>query len=123
MSVYRLTLEADRQLTEIWRYTAGRWGVRQADDYLAALEATCEKAAATPSLLRPRADLSPDLGAIKSGSHMVFARIDSDGVLLIVSILHGAWMQRVTYRQARGNSAYEKVSAVSPASSFARVAR
>ena len=88
MKGYRLTEAADKHLQEIWRYTRDRWGVPQANAYLAAIEASLDAAIKAPALLRPRPELGDGLMARRALSHVVYGIVQDD-VLIVVAVLHG----------------------------------
>jgi toxin ParE1/3/4 len=49
---YKIAESAANDLKEIWHYTADRYGEAQANQYLAALKAGCEKIAEAPDRWR-----------------------------------------------------------------------
>ncbi|HYD88918.1 MAG TPA: type II toxin-antitoxin system RelE/ParE family toxin [Vitreimonas sp.] len=87
MKGYRLTAAADTHLQEIWRFTRDRWNAKQANDYLAAIEAALDSAIKTPSLLRPRAELGAGMLARRAQSHVVYGFMEDD-ILIVVAVLH-----------------------------------
>ncbi len=50
MANYKLTPEADTDLTEIWQHGFKRWGLKQANTYLLQLEERFEKLFKFPGL-------------------------------------------------------------------------
>jgi toxin ParE1/3/4 len=87
MKAYRLTVAADGQLQEIWRYSRDRWGAAQANAYFAVVEAALHAAIKTPALLRPRADLGEAIVARKVGSHVAYGFVHEE-VFVVVAVLH-----------------------------------
>jgi toxin ParE1/3/4 len=80
---------ADRQLTDIWRYSRRQWGEAKADKYVAALYDAVRLAAAGRRHMQPRPDVRADLNMIRSGSHHIYVALEHDAdVLHVVAILH-----------------------------------
>ncbi|MGH6949507.1 MAG: type II toxin-antitoxin system RelE/ParE family toxin [Vitreimonas sp.] len=88
MKGYRLTEKADAHLQEIWRHSRERWGKKQADAYLADIDAALTMAIATPSLLRPRPELGDGVVARRARSHVVYGFV-ADDTLVVIAVLHG----------------------------------
>lgn len=85
---YRLTPAAERDLMEIWRYTARQWSLEQAETYQDGLVAAFEGLAAgqkqgRPVELRRKGYLSYAVGA-----HVVYFR-DTGREIIVVRVLHG----------------------------------
>jgi len=55
------------------------------------LESRCQRLAREPQLRRPYAD-DPSYWRALAGKHAIFYRVDTDGSLLIVRILHTAML-------------------------------
>lgn len=90
MSGVRLSRRARADLISIWRYSARTWSSKQADSYLAFLEARISQAAANPRLFRLRPDVGQsNIYAVRARSHVVFATPEEDGGWMIVAVLHG----------------------------------
>jgi toxin ParE1/3/4 len=83
----RLTPLATRDLSEIWDYTAARWGAAQADTYLRRLWHDLQTVAERPRLGRAIPDIRPGCFRFRSGSQVLFYRIADEGVV-VVRILH-----------------------------------
>ena len=86
MTGYTLTQAADADLEQIGRYTEKRWGLAQAEHYLLAFEAAFINLTLYPDTGRPVPDRVGYL-RIECGSHVVFYRKQTTGVL-IVRVLH-----------------------------------
>lgn len=88
MPKYVVLPEAAEDLTRIGRFTAEKWGVRQAERYLSTLQATFRLLAERPSAGRDRSD---DIGAgymsFVQGSHVIYFKKTDNGVA-IAAILH-----------------------------------
>ncbi len=85
---YRLSPAAERDLMEIWRYTAHQWSLEQAETYQDGLVAAFEGLAAgrkqgRPMELRRKGYLSYAVGA-----HVVYFR-DIGPEIIVVRVLHG----------------------------------
>lgn len=84
MTHYALSPKARRDITDIWLYTADRWGVDQADDYIAQIEEDLRKAATGLRVAQP----IDELWKIRSSQHLcVFAK-EGDGLVWVIRILH-----------------------------------
>jgi len=87
MSDYRLTRHAHADLSDIWRYSAEKWGVAQADAYLTALAACFQHAADAPETGQDRKAFYPGMRSLRSGRHLVFYLADDAGIV-IARVLH-----------------------------------
>ena len=87
MAEYRLTEKAEEDLIAIWLWTAGRWSEAQADRYLAALEACCEKIAAGHLQGRPVEGLE-QVRFHRCERHLVFCTAPGAQPLAVLAILH-----------------------------------
>jgi toxin ParE1/3/4 len=88
MTVYRLRPSAEADLANIWRYTAERWGIAQAESYFRTIIATLDALAATPTLGRSCDEIRAGYRRRSVGVHVVFYRIERDHID-IARILHG----------------------------------
>ena len=86
---YRFTAYARDDLRDIAAYTRDRWGDTQCDRYLTSLEWRCLQLAQEPRLRRPYDD-DPSYWRALAGKHAIFYRVEADGSLLVVRILHAA---------------------------------
>jgi toxin ParE1/3/4 len=87
MSRYILSPRTRRDLDEIWEYTAGRWGPKQAEDYIRLLQGAIETVAEEPRRGRACDEVRVGYHKYPAGSHMVFYRI-GNGYIDVVRILH-----------------------------------
>lgn len=87
MARYFLTDRAERDLLEIARFTQERWGRRQRDHYMRALEERIRALAAHPDSGRRREDIGPGVRTSLYGPHLIAYRVLSDGVE-IARVLH-----------------------------------
>lgn len=84
MTHYALSPAARRDITDIWLYTADRWGVDQADDYVGQIEEDLRKVAAGLRVAQP----IDDLWKIRSGHHLCVFAAEGDGLVWVIRILH-----------------------------------
>jgi toxin ParE1/3/4 len=84
---YKLSRPADRDLEEIWDYTAAEWSVRQAKKYLEQIEKTLLRLVKDPGLGRARPDLETDLLFYRQGEHYIIYGYNETH-LLVARILH-----------------------------------
>ena len=78
---------ARADLRDIWRNTAERWSVRQAEAYSRALVAFFDILAEEPGMARERLDLNPSVRIHPYKSHLVIFRAD-DTQLEVLRVLH-----------------------------------
>jgi toxin ParE1/3/4 len=83
----QLSRQAEADLLHIGNYTLDRWGERQADKYLAELEACCHRLAEAALLGRSCSHIRPGLHCIEQGSHVIFYRSVPE-TIFISRILH-----------------------------------
>lgn len=83
----KVSQAASEDLTAIWRYTAARWGLDQADHYVDAFEDTFNALLATPEMARERPEFSPPVRIHPSGAHIVIYLVDG-ATLVILRVLH-----------------------------------
>ncbi len=87
MARYRLTPKADRDLTQIWRYTNENWGKAQANEHLQLLESRFLMLLRHPKSGRARDEVRRGYRSLPVENHVIFYRvIDND--IEIVRILH-----------------------------------
>lgn len=85
---YRLSPQAQRDLEDIWRYTAERWSAGQADRYTDALARTFDTLLAMPEIARERREFDPPVRVHPSAHHLIVYRIANDH-LAILRVLGG----------------------------------
>ncbi len=85
---YRTTLEADRDIIEIYVLGAQHFGVAQSDRYVDELFDTFELLAENPQMARERRELNPPMRLHPFHAHLI-AYLVRDGDILIVRVLHG----------------------------------
>ena len=87
MAAFRFSCLAEADLLSIGAYTLRTWGEEQAIRYLDELELCCQRLAENPAAGRSCADVRPGLRRMKHGKHVVFFRIDPEGIV-VSRILH-----------------------------------
>lgn len=87
MTRYLLRPRAQRDLEEIWEYTATNWSTGQAATYIRQIQHSCDLIADDPRIGRPCDDIRVGYRKFRSGSHFLFYRSAKDGVEM-VRILH-----------------------------------
>ena len=78
LTSYRLTPAAQNDLADIWRYTAQRWSMIQADRYTDILEDTLERLLFMPEMARERPEFDPPVRIHPSADHLIIYRIEKD---------------------------------------------
>lgn len=87
MNRFRLTPAAQRDLSEIWDFTEGRWSASQAESYLRDMQNAIERVAADPDRGRPVDDIRQGYRRYAIGSHLVFYVQRGDRID-VIRILH-----------------------------------
>ena len=87
MTRFLLRPRAQRDIDEIWNYTATTWSPAQAEIYIRQIQGACEALASNPRLGRPCEDVRARYRKYRSGSHFIFYLAFDDGVD-VVRILH-----------------------------------
>jgi toxin ParE1/3/4 len=88
VSRYLLSPAAQADLEHIWDYTADRWDADQAEEYLRELQRTIERVAVNPRIGHACDEIRPGYLKFAAGSHMLFYRVTTDGVVDVVRVLH-----------------------------------
>lgn len=88
MSGFLLSPAARADFTEIWDYTASRWGVDQAERYVRELTAACQGLADRRLTGRTIDDIRAGYSKLSVGSHFLFYRLTDTGLINIVRVLH-----------------------------------
>ncbi len=86
---YRLSQEADRDLENIFDYTAHEFGINQAVFYVSGFEEVFMSLSANPGLGRKRDEIKNGLRSFVKESHIIFYRVLKNHIR-IVRILHGS---------------------------------
>lgn len=88
MTGARLTPAAQRDLSSIWDYTAGRWDLRQAETYIGEIRAAIERVADDFRRGSACDDIRDGYLRYSIGSHLLFYRQRRRGGVDIIRILH-----------------------------------
>jgi toxin ParE1/3/4 len=89
MANYHLTNKAVEDLTNIWEYTVDMWSEQQADNYYNILINSCHKITENPRLYGAKyEEIADGLLGYRSGRHIIFYRILTNGDILVIRILH-----------------------------------
>jgi toxin ParE1/3/4 len=84
---FRLAPRTERDLEEIWRYTAEQWSFEQTERYLDNPIAAMTALADAPSRGRSAEHIRPGYRRRNTGAHVIFYRPASHGIT-VVRILH-----------------------------------
>lgn len=87
MKGYVLSPAAQRDLDEIWDFSAATWSPAQANRYVEQIRAACEKLGAGKSRGRSIDDIRPGYWKLAVKSHFLFYRVIDD-VIDVVRVLH-----------------------------------
>lgn len=75
-------------LSNIWRYTANKWSIKQADKYYNILTSFCKNIATNPFLYGMKYDeIIDELFGTNIKEHIVFYKINNNEII-IIRILH-----------------------------------
>ncbi len=80
---YRLAPRALDDLDDIWRYSAEKWSIAQADRYIDELVRMFETIAAMPELARERKEFTPPVRIHAHESHLIIYTIAEDHVAIL----------------------------------------
>jgi toxin ParE1/3/4 len=88
MSGVVLSPRAKSDLSHVWDYTLAKWGIDQAEKYVRDLWAAIEEQASDLTKSVDIGDVRKGYRKIRAGSHVVFFKVKSDGLIDVVRILH-----------------------------------
>ena len=80
---YKLTAEADNDLTDIYVDGFRTFGERQAEKYFSELESCFELLANAPLICRERIEFTPPVRIHHRGRHLIIYIIQDDRILII----------------------------------------
>ncbi len=86
-SGFRLTRDAQNDLTAIRRYTVDTWGLKQSRSYLQGMRETIELLAEFPGQGIARLDAGEGVCSVPYGSHMLYYRLEKEQ-LVVFAVLH-----------------------------------
>ena len=87
MKFYELSLDADKDLEDIYIYTIQTFGEQQAIIYLETIEAVLSEICTNPEIGRVRTEVRAELRSISCLSHIIFYRILTDRIR-VLRVLH-----------------------------------
>lgn len=87
MASYRLSNEADADITAIAEYTLANWSEAQVDQYLLGLHEKLQRLPGNPSSGKSVDDLKPGYLRYRYRRHMIFYKGAPDGIF-VVRVLH-----------------------------------
>jgi toxin ParE1/3/4 len=87
---FQLTEQAERDVIQIYRYTAEAFGLAQADAYHQRLKLTFQIIGDQPHLARERREISPPVRVHPCGAHIILYTIAPNEAALIVRVRHGS---------------------------------
>ncbi len=87
MTAYKLQPEAEKDLEDIWHYTAKKWGVEQAMQYVDALDEAFQFLADNPLAARERFEFSPAVRIHPFKKHLIIY-IGNENAVTIIRLLH-----------------------------------
>lgn len=85
---YVLSRGAAADLRDIARYTLVKWGARQCQAYIAALEDKATSLALGQGVFKDMGEVLPGLRVAACGKHFIFCMPQSNGPAIILAILH-----------------------------------
>lgn len=88
MTVYVLSPRAIEDLSEIWDFSADRWGVDQEDRYVRQIATACRDLAEDRRKGRDAGDIRAGYFRYAVGSHELFYRFGEKRSMEVVRILH-----------------------------------
>jgi toxin ParE1/3/4 len=80
---YRLAPRALADLDDIWRFSAEKWSIEQADRYIDDLVRIFETIATMPTLARERSEFKPPVRIHVHESHLIVYMIAEDYVQIL----------------------------------------
>lgn len=86
---YELSLQADKDLEDIFDYTVDKFGITQAIAYVSGFEEVFMNLASNAELGRRREEIRPGLRSLVNERHVVFYRIMKSHIR-IVRVLHAS---------------------------------
>ena len=85
--VYKLSKQAEQDLTAIWEYTVEQWNEAQADAYLQAIQSAMRLLIDNPEIGTSRENIRTGYRSHCFGKHIIFYRSYSYGIR-VIRILH-----------------------------------
>lgn len=83
LAAYWLTPAAQRDLEDIWLYTAQTWSMAQADRYTDIIEDTFDRLLFMPEMARERREFDPPVRIHPSAEHLIIYRVEEDQLVIL----------------------------------------
>ena len=87
-SKYKISKSALNDLKKIWSYTLNKWSKEQAERYYSKIIEEINYLSNHPNFGKQLDDVRKDYKCSKVKSHIIFYRINKNGIIEIVRILH-----------------------------------
>ena len=81
--------QAIDDLNNIWKYTAEKWSINQANTYYASIQRACSSIGENPTIGKAYEDVMSNLLGLRTGKHIIFYLTGSTDRIEIIRILHG----------------------------------
>lgn len=94
MAELRLSRRAASDLAEIADYTISEFGIDQARRYRDQFQACFQSLLDNPQLGRSAEEVAPGLRRIRQQAHVVFYRVERDGLLIVRVLQHSMDFER-----------------------------
>ena len=88
MRPFLLTSAARKDIVDIGRFTAEKWGKRQRDKYLKQLDDSFKLLARQPEIGCDADDIKLGYKKFSQGSHIIFYRAGTESKIVVIRILH-----------------------------------
>ena len=90
MPPFLVTAAARKDIIDIGRFSAEKWGKRQRNKYLKELDDAFRLLARQPEIGRDAKDIKPGYKKYTQGSHIIFYREGSESKIVVIRILHNS---------------------------------
>ncbi|QFT95206.1 Toxin ParE4 (plasmid) [Roseovarius sp. THAF9] len=80
---YQLTPAAQRDLEDIWLYTAQTWSMAQADRYTDIMEDTFDRLLFMPEMARERQEFNPPVRIHPIAEHLIIYQVERDQLVIL----------------------------------------
>ena len=90
MPPFLLTSAARKDIIDIGRFTAEKWGKPQRNKYLKQLDDAFRLLARQPDIGRDAEAIKPGYKKFSQGSHIIFYRAGTESKIVVIRILHNS---------------------------------
>lgn len=80
---YQLSPAAQRDMEDIWLYSAQKWSLAQADRYTDIIEDTFDRLLFMPETARERPEFHPPVCIHPSAEHLIIYRVERDQLIIL----------------------------------------